>query len=119
MTPLKGHRTAETYRPAGWLILEALVLISLFASPAQPASAQLTGTSNYEVKTAFLFNFAKFVDWPAGSFPSPDSPFSICVLGQDPFGNILDNALQGKMIGERHLAVQRLKDRSEARECQM
>jgi len=73
----------------------------------------------YEVKAAFLFNFAKFIDWPTGSFATPQSPFAICVLGQDPFGNILDDSLRGKMIGARPLAVRRIKDKAEARTCQV
>jgi hypothetical protein len=71
------------------------------------------------VKTAFLFNFAKFIEWPASSFASPQSPFTICVLGQNPFGNILDDTLRGKMIGDRPLTVRRLSDKTEARQCQM
>jgi hypothetical protein len=71
------------------------------------------------VKAAFLFNFAKFIEWPASSFATPQSPFAICVLGQDPFGNILDATLLGKAIGDRPLAVRRLKDKSEAASCQI
>jgi hypothetical protein len=41
------------------------------------------------------------------------------VLGQDPFGNILDETLQQKMIGGRPLLVRRLKDKIEGRRCQM
>jgi len=71
------------------------------------------------VKTAFLFNFAKFIDWPASSFSGPQSPFTICVLGQDPFGNILDDTLLGKIVGIRPLVIRRLKEKNEARSCQM
>jgi len=87
--------------------------------PAPLAWGQAEETSGYRVKTAFLFNFAKFIEWPASSFATPQSPFAICVLGQDPFGSILTDTLQGKMIGERPLAVRRLKDKSEARSCQI
>ena len=100
-------------------MLLLVVLISGFASPDLPVWGQLSGTTGYEVKTAFLFNFAKFIDWPASDFASPQSPFTICVLGQDPFGNMLDNTLNGKIIGDRPLAVRRLKDRAEARHCQI
>jgi hypothetical protein len=95
------------------------VLIVAIASPGQLAWSQSSGTTGYEVKTAFLFNFAKFIDWPASSFSGPQSPFTICVLGQDPFGNILDDALLGKIVGVRPLLIRHLKDKSEARSCQM
>ena len=46
----------------------------------------------YQVKAAFLFNFAKFVEWPAQAFKSADEPIEICVLGPNPFGSSLDKA---------------------------
>ena len=104
---------------ASRLILLFVVLICAFAFPASLAWSQTSATSGYEVKTAFLFNFAKFIDWPASSFPSPQAAFTICVLGQDPFGNVLDDTLLGKIIGVRPLVLHRLKDKNEARHCQM
>jgi hypothetical protein len=101
------------------LILLLIGLISALAFPAPSARGQSSGATGYEVKTAYLFNFAKFIDWPSSSFATPHSPFTICVLGQDPFGNILDDTLQGKVIGDRPIAVRRLKDKTEARHCQM
>ena len=62
----------------------------------------------YAVKAAFLYNFAKFVEWPAQAFPSPEAPFSICVLGPDPFGGALDAAVANERIHGRSLLVQRL-----------
>ena len=114
-----GHRRPGTLRCALRLVLPFVVLICSFASPASLAWGQSTGTTGYEVKTAFLFNFAKFIDWPASSFANPQSPFAICVLGQDPFGNVLDDGLQGKRIGDRPLVVRRLNNVVEARRCQM
>jgi PAS domain S-box-containing protein len=108
---------AGAFRPTIWLIVLLVVLMS--AIPAPLAWGQSDGTSGYKVKTAFLFNFAKFIEWPASSFATPQSPFTICVLRQDPFGSTLTDTLQGKMIGEWPLAVRRLKDKSEARTCQI
>lgn len=95
------------------------MVICGFASPALLVWGQSGVTTGYEVKTAFLFNFAKFIDWPASDFATSQSPFTICVLGQDPFGNLLDDTLNGKIIGVRPLAVRRLKDKAEARRCQI
>jgi hypothetical protein len=113
---VEGLLRASTSRPTSCLILHITLLVVALASPVW---SQSSGTSGYEVKTAFLFNFAKFIEWPAGSFVTPESSFAICVLGQDPFGNILDATLRGKAIGDRPLAVRRLKDKSEARSCQI
>lgn len=114
-----GGPLAGSSRRTIWPLLLFVALLSDCAIPTRLAWGQSGETSGYKVKTAFLFNFAKFIEWPASSFATPDSPFTICVLGQDPFGSILTDTLQGKTIGERPLAVRRLKDKSEARSCQI
>jgi len=71
------------------------------------------------LKAAFLFNFAKFTEWPSEAFPSAPSPFLVCVLGKDPFGRVLDDTLQGKSIAERPIVIERLRDMAGARHCQV
>ena len=73
----------------------------------------------YEVKAAFLLNFTKFVEWPASAFPGPDSPFTICILGRDPFGRALDEIVEGESVGGRKLAVRRTKETPEPQACQV
>src|SRR5262249_48319243 len=51
---------------------------------------------DYEVKAVFLFNFTQFVDWPPSAFADLEAPFSICILGKDPFGRSLDEAIRGE-----------------------
>jgi hypothetical protein len=83
------------------------------------ARVQTLPPSDYQLKAAFLFNFAKFIEWPDSTFLTAQSPFAICVLGTDPFGSVLDDTLKGKTIGIRPLVVWRLKEKTEARRCQM
>jgi uncharacterized protein DUF4154 len=64
----------------------------------------------YQVKAAFLYNFARFVEWPAETFRNPGAPFAICVLGEDPFGRTLDDVVAGKSIAERPVAIRRVSD---------
>ena len=59
----------------------------------------------YQVKAAFLYNFAKFVDWPPQSFRSAADPISICVFGVNPFGHSLEDAISGKSVGGRTFTV--------------
>ena len=100
------------------IIAATLVVFAAFSlSPV--AWDQSNPRAEYDLKAAFLVNFAKFIDWPAGDFTSPETFFTICVLGRDPFGQALDENWQGKMIKARRLAVRRLKDKTEARSCQM
>lgn len=102
-----------------WLCYPAVLVILIFCAGAETGRSQAGPASEYQVKAAFLFNFAKFIEWPPGSFAGALAPFSVCVLGEDPFGRVLDDALEGKVVGERRMASRRLKDKSEARGCQM
>ncbi len=82
-------------------------------------SAQTAIPPEYEIKAVFLFNFARFVDWPAKTFPDADAPFVIGVLGEDPFGSYLDETLRGEKVNGRPLAVQRYRRVGEIRACQV
>jgi hypothetical protein len=80
-------------------------LVAFLAAAALfPASAQ-GQVNEYQVKAAFLYNFARYVEWPAAAFTSPTDPIRICVLGQNRFGNALDQALAGKVVNGRPLVV--------------
>ena len=75
--------------------------------------------NEYQVKAAFLYSFAKFVEWPPQAFSSPSAAMTICILGEDPFGSFLDDAVRGKTVGGRPLAVYRLTDLPAGHECQI
>ena len=67
----------------------------------------------YQVKAAYLFNFARFVEWPK---EASAGPFTIC-LADDPFGQSLENTLRGETISERPLTVRLLAASDNPREC--
>jgi len=69
--------------------------------------AQASG--EYQVKAAFLYNFLKFVDWPAQSFASDSSPFIIGVVGDDRFNSAIDQAISGKTANGRSIIAKRFK----------
>ena len=89
-------------KASSWRIL---VLVTLAWTAPRPHAAA-TGPAEYEVKAAFLYNFARFVEWPDA--PGGEGPFIITVLGRDPFGTALDDTLRGKTIGQRRIAVRRV-----------
>jgi hypothetical protein len=73
----------------------------------------------YQVKAAFLYNFAKFVEWPPEAFENPGGSLVVCVLGADPFGRALDDVVEGKKIDGRALTVRRIADARQAKGCRM
>lgn len=89
---------------------------ALLLYPARlPAQASL----EYQVKAAFLLNFAKFVDWPPAAFANSESPIAICILGKDPFGRTLDDLVQGEVVNGRKLIVRRISQAPAAQTCQI
>jgi hypothetical protein len=62
----------------------------------------------YRVKAAFLFNFTKFVEWPAAAFPTAATPFSLCVVGFDAFGDELARILANRAVQNHRIEIRRL-----------
>ena len=92
------------------VLLLALLLAAPCAAAAQTAE-------EYAVKAAFLYNFAKFVDWPAAAFPDPNL-LKICVLGNDPFGGSLET-VAGEQVAGHKLQVVRMDSTSKLAGCQI
>jgi hypothetical protein len=86
--------------------IAALVAAVAFVSPG--AAAANGGSMEYAVKAAYLYKFAPFVQWPPLAFASPSSPFQLCILGKDPFGASLDQAVNGQTVDGHPVQVRRL-----------
>jgi hypothetical protein len=84
---------------------------------ALPAPAQKATFAERDVKAVFLFNFVQFVDWPAEAFTSPDSPVVIGILGDDPFGPLLDEVIAGEVVKGRQLSVERFRRVEDIKVC--
>lgn len=99
-------------------IAMALFLSGLFLFP--PVCRAETALPVYEVKSAFLYNFAKFIQWPGQAFVTPDAPLVIGIVGHNPFGDYLDR-LQGRMIGNHQIQIEKFENAASARKgrCQM
>lgn len=80
-------------------------------SIAAGADAPLT---EYDVKAGFLYNFATLVDWPAQT----PKKLTLCIVGEDPLGKVRA-FLDGKLVGERALAVRSTPIGPELRDCQI
>ena len=86
---------------------------------AQSASPQALPTVEYQVKAAFLLNFAKFIEWPADAFPEEKTPIAVCIFRHDPFGSSLGEMLRGKAINRRELQTRGITEILDLRTCQI
>lgn len=85
-------------------IIAALLTMALSVSPAL-CKAEDMAAPEYRIKAAFLYNFARFISWPDST--TGNNGFSLCVLGSDPFGELLDS-LSGKPVHKQELVIRRL-----------
>jgi hypothetical protein len=74
-------------------------------------------TREYQLKAAFLYNFAKFIDWPFEAFATADSEFIFCIIGVTPLDSILEKIAEDKTIQGRKPVVKRLSRHTEVRTC--
>jgi YfiR/HmsC-like len=90
--------------------------IFIFAMLTCAVQAQ---SKEYQIKAAFLFNFAQFVNWPSAAFANTNAPFYIGVMGDDPFGGALDATVQDEAIDNRKIVIERSKNVEDLKNCQM
>jgi hypothetical protein len=81
---------------------------------ASPSQADPLPTEN-EVKAAYLFNFARFVEWPATAFEHPHSPFVIGVIGDETMADVLRTTVAGRAVRDRPVVIEELVTAADAR----
>jgi YfiR/HmsC-like len=106
--------------PAKNLQLIAMAVLAVLAATAaaQRPSAQ-SSAEEYQVKAAFMFHFAQFVEWPSGAFKDTNDPLTYCTVGEDPFQGALEQSLNGKLIGTRRARILHLKQARQFQDCQV
>jgi hypothetical protein len=88
----------------------AMACAAVAASWLGPATgAGADRFSQREVEATFLYKYANFVEWPRQAFPRADTPITIGVVGEDPFGALLDKLVEGQTVKGRSFAVKRWK----------
>jgi len=85
---------------------------------ASSANAQQSNPTEYEVKAAYLYNFGRFVEWPARVTTASDV-FGICVLGEDPFGTSFDATIAGESINGKRVVIKRITKPQDAGSCRI
>jgi len=102
----KHVRTGRVWLRA-YLIAWLLVLLAC-AHVLTPSNGHAQDSaSEYQVKAAYLFNFLKFVQWPADAFQDPLAPIVIGIMGDDPFGEALPQVVVGKTVQGRDLVIRK------------
>jgi len=94
--------------------------LALALAPALAGGARAAGEpGEYEVKAAFLLNFARLIEWPGSAFRSPDAPLCIALWGSDPFGGALDQLVQEEQVAGWPIRTRRVSSAAEAQSCQI
>ncbi len=108
-------RPVPPLRSPGPLLRQLLLLAPLAVySDAPLARAAASPPTEYEVKAAYLYNFARFVEWPADAAATRDH-LLLGVIGVDPFGAVLDEIVRDRAApGDRRLVVRRFTSVEEA-----
>jgi uncharacterized protein DUF4154 len=116
-----GRRSSRRRRGL-WRLLRRLTAASLVlacVSFDREVFGQDKATGEYQIKAAFLFHFAQFVEWPPEAFKNAAAPLTYCTVGEDPFNGALEGALSGKNIGTHPIRVEHVKQGQELRSCQI
>jgi len=96
-----------------WIAIVCVLLLdgSLCAQQPKP--------SEYQVKAVYLYNFGRFITWPANPDSRELKSFPICVLGQDPFGPSLDTTLAGESLDHKPIVIRRISKPQDTTECRI
>src|SRR5208282_2325817 len=109
-------RRSSFFRRRNHLVYLAILFSGLIVS-VRPAQGQQAKPEEYQVKATYLYNFSRFIVWPAAS--GKDQTFDICVLGRDPFGAVLDATVGNESIDDRKLVARRIAAPHEAAGCRI
>jgi hypothetical protein len=112
---LSGRQASALNNCARTVRALLMVVVSLLIYVSFPAQGQVS--REYQLKAAFLLNFAQFTEWPTNTFPSSNAPIVIGIIGTDPFGKILDDTVRNETVNGHPLVVQRYERLEEVDAC--
>ena len=96
-----------------------VLLLGLIFAIGFNGRAQDSQPTEYQIKAAFIYHFAEFVDWPTQAFADASSPMVIGVLGENVFGTDLEQIINGKAIKGHQLQFKEFKSVTEVTNCQV
>lgn len=92
------------------ICLQTLLVIFIRSAHGNPGE--------HQIKTAMIYNMAKFTDWPPDALPADQNQFLICVLGKGRLGSAVET-LQGKQVRGRTITIRSISSPAEAASCQI
>jgi len=107
-------RRPKLVRAGRLLFCWAVGILNILSHNTNAQSAR-----EYEVKAIFLYNFVQFVEWPANAFESPSSPIRIGILGANPLGRTLEEAVKNETVRNRKVVIQQVRQVDELKNCHM
>lgn len=84
-----------------WCVAALLVLWLTAVAAAQ------SDPSEYEVKAGLMLVFLEYIEWPEGAFANEDSPIVVGILGDDPFGSVLERTFADQQVNGRTVQLRR------------
>jgi hypothetical protein len=102
-----------------WKRFSATLSLSILLFLPCLSSTAADPPTESQIQAAFLLNFTKFIEWPAGSLGASYASFNICVLGNNPFGSALEQVVAGEVVYGRKVVIQKIERAPEAGFCQI
>ncbi|MGH8023337.1 MAG: YfiR family protein [Limisphaerales bacterium] len=96
-----------------------VALFSVMVAVGFNCQAQNSRPTKYQIEAAFIYNFARFVDWPTQAFARASSPLVIGVLGKNRFGADLAKTINDKVIRGHPLKFRECASLPDAMRCQV
>jgi hypothetical protein len=108
--PRSPRRAARRIVAVGLAVLLALLGLASSASGQQAAQAD-------QLKAAFVFQFANYVQWPDSAFEDASSPVVIGIVGNDAMVKTLTASVRGKTVGTRGFRVTNITSEKDVESC--
>jgi hypothetical protein len=103
-----GHSARSSWRKRALMLMAAFAGAAGWPAVATPADNE-HASLEHRVKAAFLYKIAGYAEWPNASFPQPDTPLTIGVVGAEPLAAELSQIVTGRSAHNRPVRVRRLK----------
>jgi hypothetical protein len=101
------------------VLVLATVMLGVLLQADWAEAAETPALSERQVKALFLFNFAKYVDWPAGAFSNSSAPIVIGVVGEDGFSDEFKRMTGDRTVNDRKVVIKQIEGTADFKDCQI